>query len=105
AVRADDSVGRFGGDEFLVLACVRDAAAARILAVHLLQAITTSSKGQRVAASIGFALAPADATSTAQLIQRADDAMYAAKRRGGAFVQGCAETTDRPAKDLPDLRD
>jgi len=92
AVRADDSVGRYGGDEFLVLACVRDVGAARTLAAHLLQAIAaTTPDVPHVTASIGFALAPEEGTSTEQLIQRADDAMYLAKRRGGGVAQACAD--------------
>jgi diguanylate cyclase (GGDEF)-like protein/PAS domain S-box-containing protein len=83
AVRGDDSVGRYGGDEFLVLACVRDAAAARTLADHLLQAVAATAGALPVTASIGFALAPGDGANTAHLIQRADEAMYAAKRRRG----------------------
>jgi diguanylate cyclase (GGDEF)-like protein/PAS domain S-box-containing protein len=88
AVRGDDAVGRYGGDEFLVLACVRDAAGARTLASHLLQAIAATPGTLPITASIGFALVPGDGTSTAQLIQRADDAMYAAKKRGGSIAEG-----------------
>lgn len=86
AVRADDAVGRFGGDEFLVLAHVRDAAGARALALHLLGALVRSVADlpptHRVTASIGYALAPDDAQNPHKLLQRADDAMYAAKRLG-----------------------
>lgn len=86
AVRADDAVGRFGGDEFLVLAHVRDVPGARSLALHLLGAIIRSvaemPPSHRVTASIGYALAPDDAQNPHKLLQRADDAMYAAKRLG-----------------------
>jgi diguanylate cyclase (GGDEF)-like protein/PAS domain S-box-containing protein len=83
-VRADDSVGRFGGDEFLVLAAVRDVAGAETLAQHLLQAVQQASAAlpSPVSASIGYALAPSDTTQALKLLQLADDAMYCAKRLG-----------------------
>lgn len=86
AVRAEDAVGRFGGDEFLVLADVRDVAGAHALAGHLLRAVQDSAalcaSPQPVTASIGYALAPNDATQPLRLLQLADHAMYAAKRGG-----------------------
>ena len=98
AVRADDAVGRFGGDEFLVLAAVRDAEGAHALALHMLDAVrsvTTSGQvggalPEVVSASIGYALAPSDARHPLQLLQMADDAMYAAKRRGKCCAQHCS---------------
>jgi diguanylate cyclase (GGDEF)-like protein/PAS domain S-box-containing protein len=94
AVRAEDAVGRFGGDEFLVLAAVRDAAGAHALADHLLQAVRTCADrchgAQGVSASIGYALAPHDATQPLRLLQLADGAMYAAKRQGKNRVTHCA---------------
>jgi len=80
-VRAEDAVGRFGGDEFLVLAPVRDTAGAHALALHMLQAVAAVDR-HGISASIGYALAPGDAQNLQRLLQLADDAMYAAKRRG-----------------------
>jgi diguanylate cyclase (GGDEF)-like protein/PAS domain S-box-containing protein len=95
AVRADDAVGRFGGDEFLVLAQVRDVAGAQALALHLLSAVreVTVPLGMLplISASIGFALAPADAQHPMKLLQLADDAMYGAKHLGKNRVMHCGE--------------
>lgn len=88
AVRAEDAVGRFGGDEFLVLAPVRDRASADTLAHHLLDAVRGA--GVAVTASVGYAIAPLDATDAMKLLQRADDAMYAAKRLGKNRVVAAA---------------
>ena len=86
AVRAEDAVGRFGGDEFLVMANVRDTDGAHALALHMLAAVQsvagTGPLAGVVSASIGYALAPADAQHPLNLLQQADDAMYAAKRCG-----------------------
>ena len=94
AVRSEDAVGRFGGDEFLVLAPVRDASGANTLAKHLLHAVRNAAKTgdfpSDVSASIGYALSPGDAVNPLKLLQLADDAMYAAKRAGKDQVVHCA---------------
>jgi diguanylate cyclase (GGDEF)-like protein len=96
AVRQDDAVGRFGGDEFLVLADVRDHAGAAALGAHLLQAVracaAACSGADGVSASIGYALAPHDATQPLRLLQLADAAMYEAKRAGKDRVVHCTPT-------------
>ncbi len=93
AVRSEDAVGRFGGDEFLVLAPVRDVRGAATLALHLLSAVRlaadASPKLSGVSASIGYSLAPLDASNPLALLQLADDAMYAAKRAGKDQVVHC----------------
>jgi diguanylate cyclase (GGDEF)-like protein/PAS domain S-box-containing protein len=100
AVRAEDAVGRFGGDEFLVLAQVRDAAGAHALALHMLAAVREITLplglSPLISASIGFALAPADAQHPMKLLQLADDAMYAAKRQGKDRVMRCVSA--QPAR-------
>ena len=72
---------RPGGDEFLVLAALRDEAGAHALALHMLDAVR-SVTAQPVSASIGYALAPSDADQPLKLLQLADEAMYEAKHRG-----------------------
>jgi len=93
SVRASDAVGRFGGDEFLVLAAVHDPDNALTLASHMLAAVrevTGDHAAGPVTASIGYALAPADAQDPIRLLQRADEAMYLAKRFGKDRVLHCA---------------
>ena len=93
SVRAEDAVGRFGGDEFLVLAPVHDAAGAQALATHMVAAVRavvgTGPLAGVVSASIGYALAPDDARHPLNLLQLADDAMYAAKREGKNRAMHC----------------
>jgi diguanylate cyclase (GGDEF)-like protein/PAS domain S-box-containing protein len=94
AVRAEDAVGRFGGDEFIVLAAVRDEAGADTLAGHLHNAVRDCAAlcpgAGHVSASIGYALAPHDATQPMRLLQLADGAMYAAKHAGKNRVMHCS---------------
>lgn len=84
AVRVEDAVGRFGGDEFLVLARVNSQTGAEALAEHLRVSIkaVAEAAGNKVSASIGYALAPADTSDSMQLLRHADEAMYIAKRLG-----------------------
>lgn len=94
AVRAEDAVGRFGGDEFLVLAPVRDTDGAHALALHMLAAVRNAAQrgptAGIVSASIGYAIAPRDARHPLNLLQLADDAMYQAKRQGKDRAVHCA---------------
>lgn len=83
------SVGRLGGDEFLVLAPVDSQAAARELAERILAECTEQLLVNQITMqprlSIGVALAQAG-TSTDELIADADMAMYEAKRLGSGVA-------------------
>lgn len=85
ALRADDFVGRFGGDEFVAVAeGIADAEQAAALATRLLEATSAPLRGldgTTVTASVGIALVDGD-VDTAEAIRRADTAMYRAKQSG-----------------------
>ncbi|WP_312034121.1 MULTISPECIES: GGDEF domain-containing protein [unclassified Rhodococcus (in: high G+C Gram-positive bacteria)] len=88
-VRADDTVSRIGGDEFLIV-CPEIISAED--AVTIATRITTlqvgthqSGRGFRFTASVGIALA-APAETREMLIRRADAAMYQAKTTGSGYA-------------------
>ena len=90
-VRPEDTVARFGGDEFVVL-CEElvDAADALQVAQRILEAVARPIRHRagtcRLGASVGVVLADGHSSAEA-LIERADRAMYVAKARGGAAVE------------------
>ena len=83
---AEATVARFGGDEFIVVAEVRDRAQSERLAKTISDAIgrTIRLDGQRIdtGASIGVALLPDDGPDVDTLMQGADLALYHAKVHG-----------------------
>jgi diguanylate cyclase (GGDEF)-like protein len=103
AVRDADTVSRYGGDEFVVLlAEVARPSDAALIADKLLAALGVPTRlGDhvlRLAASIGISIYPEDGEDADTLIDRADRAMFRAKRQGlGSFAfhgnPSAAETT------------
>jgi len=97
AVRADDMVARFGGDEFVVVcAGVRGLADAGEIARGLLDALAVpTSPGVRathISASAGLAFTDQPGTTAESMLRDADAAMYEAKRTvPGSF---CAFNAD-----------
>jgi diguanylate cyclase (GGDEF)-like protein len=86
-IRGEDSVGRRGGDEFLVLALeVKSDASAITLATKICERIAEpmvfGDVTVTVGTSIGIALYPDDATRPTELLKCADIAMYVAKEGG-----------------------
>ena len=88
AVRPTDTVARLAGDEFVVLleeiASERDAiATAERIAAGFTRPFALEAGSQFVTASLGIALADGF-MSPAELLEKADTAMYRAKERGRA---------------------
>ncbi len=83
SVRHADVLGRLGGDEFAVLMPETDAALADAAAKRLIAGVRNVFKGTpNVTASIGVVSCAATDASTDDLIRRADQAMYDAKKSG-----------------------
>jgi diguanylate cyclase len=84
AVREHDTLARLGGDEFALMLTPGDEAAASTAGLRLRSALEQSFRVEDIAvhvdASVGIALFPDHAPDPIGLLQRADVAMYEAKR-------------------------
>jgi diguanylate cyclase len=96
--RSDDTVSRYGGDEFLFLLTeMQDEAHATLIAKKIIEAVQTPSdihlrNGKRcpsIKASVGIAIYPKNGNTAEILVKNADTAMYRAKRTksGYAFAE------------------
>ena len=88
-LRDADTVARIGGDEFAVLLVDSDEVGVCQVADKLLRVLSEpceiDGRALSVGASIGIALYPQDASDVATLLQRADAAMYEAKRSESGY--------------------
>ncbi len=88
SVRNVDHVGRYGGEEFMVVLPETGKDAAFQLAERIRSAVEERAhiivKGEKVqrTVSVGVASCPEDALAPSELVQRADEALYRAKRSG-----------------------
>ena len=91
-VRATDTVARFGGDEFVLLAnSIVDPAEAQRIAAAVIEALEAPVRIAGIdihtSPSIGIAMYPADGDSVDALLAHADAAMHAAKECGRGNAQ------------------
>ena len=93
--RHEDTVSRYGGDEFLCLiAPLHEQKHIAMIAAKILAAIQVPCEVSGrdglvkiwVGGSIGISVFPKDGASAAELIRRADDAMYVAKESKSGFA-------------------
>ncbi|MEO8740013.1 MAG: GGDEF domain-containing protein [Casimicrobiaceae bacterium] len=94
STRSDDTVGRFGGDEFVFLLMgIRDEMSVALFAKKIIDAIQapmTIRVGDlnvdvSIRASIGISISPKNGTAADTLVANADSAMYQAKRSKSGY--------------------
>jgi diguanylate cyclase (GGDEF)-like protein/PAS domain S-box-containing protein len=102
-LRAGDTVGRVGGDEFVVVcanveSAQTDAAAlAQRLIASISQPIDFGGTLLAVGASVGISVYPTCGLGSDVLIERADSAMYVAKKSGQNTFRFAEKKDDSPA--------
>jgi two-component system cell cycle response regulator len=97
-LRAEDQLGRLGGEEFLVLLPDAGDAAAAAAADKLRAEVErhrVEVEGQALAITLSVGWATWDGESPDDLVRRADDALYAAKRAGRNRVSGAPASLPR----------
>ncbi len=92
-VRGVDIVGRYGGDEFVLLLTETDVNGAREVAERLCscvgkEAVSFENQSIPVSVSIGLTEMAIDCRSLEDLLGQADMALYAAKQDGKNQVRG-----------------
>lgn len=87
SIRQVDLAARYGGEEFALILEASDEEGGRIQAERVrttIEELSFSSKGKKITITMSFGLAsyPVDADNKAELIDRADQALYSAKESG-----------------------
>jgi diguanylate cyclase (GGDEF)-like protein len=90
--RTEDIVGRYGGDEFMVILPGADTAEAERVGERIQASLSARSLEERktvrvpVRLSMGVACFPSDATVMHELVDAADRALYRSKQSGGGRI-------------------
>ncbi|WP_271274542.1 diguanylate cyclase domain-containing protein [Aliamphritea hakodatensis] len=90
--RSTDTLARIGGDEFVALVDIEHPEQAKAVAEKVLKSldpplVLDDSDQTIISASIGISLFPSDAGSAEELLLKADEAMYRAKREAGRYCE------------------
>jgi two-component system cell cycle response regulator len=97
-LRAEDQLGRLGGEEFLALLPDADAHAAATAAEKLrseVASLAVEHEGRDLGVTISAGWAAWDGEAPEALLRRADEALYEAKRGGRDRVAGAPATVQR----------
>ncbi len=99
--RRTDLAARYGGEEFVLALIDTDAAGAQVVAEAIRAEVEAVSArhGRQLTVSVGVATCPGDACARDEVLDKADWAMYAAKRSGRkrvlAFSDGLVRAETR----------
>lgn len=113
ALRSDEIVTRYGGDEFVLLLRTTNHESLQEISSRLIRTISAPYRVDRhllnVGASIGIALAPHDATTFKELLRKSDQALYRAKSEGRGryclFSRELSSTIAKRRQTEADLRE
>lgn len=103
SIREIDGASRYGGEEFAVVLTHTDKKGALKMAERIRKAVgeesftTAGGEDFTVTLSVGVASSPEDARGKQELIDKADAALYLAKRRGRNRVETYSEDMDETA--------
>ncbi|MDR1703815.1 MAG: diguanylate cyclase [Clostridiales bacterium] len=91
-LRSGDLIARYGGEEFIILAYGASPVMAEVLARRLREAADSEpfeihGKILHITISLGVAVKTLTETTAEELLQKADEALYAAKRNGRNRVE------------------
>ena len=98
SLRAEDQLGRLGGEEFLALLPDAGAPAAAVAAEKLRAEVAgtvVAFEGRELTVTVSIGWAAWEGEPAEELLRRADDALYAAKGGGRDRVSGAPASLHR----------